>query len=50
MKDANLKMYHVMSVKQTPREHQAEQSYHSVVELRIGQGQLSVLLPCSLNH
>ena len=53
VKDTNLKMYHVMSVKQPLREDLAawQSTYTNlVVEQQTGQGRPSALLPCSLNH
>ena len=51
-KDPSLKMYHVMSVKQTLREDLAECAYHcisSLVELLTGPGPICMLFRGSLN-
>ena len=49
VKDANLKMYHVMSIKQTLREDLAEHAYQLAVELQIGHDLTSALYHCSLS-
>ena len=50
LKDTSLKMYHVMSVKQTLRDHLAECAYQFSVGLLIGLDLICMLFRCSLNR
>ena len=50
MKNTNLKMYHVMSVKQTLREDLAEHAISSAVGRPIGHDRIFLQCQCDLSH